>query len=883
MSLPVGTKVGHFEIAAQIGVGGMGEVYRAHDTKLKRDVALKLLPEGFARDPDRLARFQREAEVLASLNHPNIAHIYGVEERALIMELMGGEAPKGSLPFDEAWKIALQIADALEYAHDKGIVHRDLKPANVKVTPEGVVKLLDFGLAKAWRESGTARLDTSVETLTIGETEAGVVLGTAAYMAPEQAAGKPVDKRADIWSWGVVLYELLTGKRPFKGEDTADTLRLILTAEPDLEQAPKQVRGLLKRCLEKQLKQRLRDIGDARFLVQDSAPVIPDSAVASASLRGPLIAACAVALLATVGFWRLASEPQTVEMNQYRVRPFAIEDYAERNPVWSPDGKSIAYAANQPSGSELRVKSLNGSPPVTLASAATKQGSIGITQPSWTPDGRTIYYINSIGIHYGPVYSVSRAGGEPVRVTDEPVFAAAISPDGRTLATLIREEKTNMRILALSSPPGAKPRQLAVLPPSNVQHRIAWSPDQSKILVWLQSPDSTPTSSIWLVSVSTGEAKQIATPSDTIWLNFSWLPDNRRAVVAWPRTDHVEDHTDLSILDTETGRRTLLMPSAEDMIDPSVSPDGKSIAFQTGRVDFDIMEFPLDGSPPHPLLATKQWEDGADWSPVAREYVYTSGESIWLRRSSEAGRQMDSRPIVSISDFPGLKYQLSSPSFSPDGSKIAYIANLTHATNVWISSVSGGAPAPVGDFQGAVTGLTWSPDGQWIAVNWTPPQSGSSRLVKIRVGTEQPITLAKESCSFAPVWSPDSGRILCSMGDVLYTIPAEGGQPEFLGKEYEPLAAWSRDIRFLYVIRTKEGKRELGKLDWRSGAFQPITPLPLGWTINSDFLGSARMSLTQDGKSLATTIAKNTGDIWILEGFQQPPSLWQRLTRHGIR
>src|SRR6516165_9848258 len=200
----------------------MGEVYRARDTKLDRDVAIKILAAAFAADPGRMARFEREAKVLASLNHPNIAHIYGIEERALVMELVEGESPKGPLPFEDTWKIALQIADALEYAHDKGVIHRDLKPANVKVTPDGVVKLLDFGLAKAFSETpeaGSADPENS-PTITLGVTVAGTVLGTAAYMSPEQAKGKKVDKRADVWSWGVVLYELLTGERLFKGGDT---------------------------------------------------------------------------------------------------------------------------------------------------------------------------------------------------------------------------------------------------------------------------------------------------------------------------------------------------------------------------------------------------------------------------------------------------------------------------------------------------------------------------------------------------------------------------------------------------------------------------------------------------------------------------------------
>src|SRR5215468_863791 len=273
--------IAHYRITAKLGEGGMGEVWRATDTKLGREVAIKFLPAAFADDTDRLARFQREAEVLASLNHPNIAHIYGVEERALVMELVEGESPKGPLPFEDAWKIAMQIADALEYAHERGVIHRDLKPANVKVTPDGVVKLLDFGLAKAFSETpdGASLDPENSPTVTLGATVAGTVMGTAAYMSPEQAKGKRVDKRADIWSWGVVLYELLTGERLFKGDEAAGTLAQVLTKEPNLERVPPKVRRLLSECLRKDPKQRLRDIGDAQRLLDDSsAPPDPVTA-----------------------------------------------------------------------------------------------------------------------------------------------------------------------------------------------------------------------------------------------------------------------------------------------------------------------------------------------------------------------------------------------------------------------------------------------------------------------------------------------------------------------------------------------------------------------------------------------------------------------------
>src|SRR5579864_5090952 len=258
MPLAPGSHLGPYEILAPLGAGGMGEVYRARDTKLDREVAIKVLPEAVAQNPERLARFEREAKVLASLNHPNIAQIYGVEDRAIVMELVAGEEIQGPLPLTTALDYARQIADALEVAHEKGIVHRDLKPANVKVTPQGVVKVLDFGLAAVVQNAVESESNlTQSPTMTLGATQMGVLLGTAAYMSPEQARGKPVDKRADIWAFGVVLYEMVTGERLFEGETLSDTLAAVLRHEPDWEAVPEQVGRLLRSCLQKDPAQRL--------------------------------------------------------------------------------------------------------------------------------------------------------------------------------------------------------------------------------------------------------------------------------------------------------------------------------------------------------------------------------------------------------------------------------------------------------------------------------------------------------------------------------------------------------------------------------------------------------------------------------------------------
>jgi serine/threonine protein kinase len=268
MPLSAGDKLGPYEILASIGAGGMGEVYRARDPRLNRDVAIKVSAAQFSE------RFEREAKAIAALNHPNICQIYDVGPNYLVMEFIEGEAPKGPMPLDEALRIAHQIADALEAAHEKGITHRDLKPGNIKIKPNGTVKVLDFGLAKI--HASPASSGENSPTLTIGMTQASMILGTAAYMAPEQARGKEnVDKRADIWAFGVVLYELITGKRVFQGEDVGEILAAVIKEQPNLDDAPQHVRPLLKRCLEKDPKKRLRDIGDMELLLAEpTAPLV---------------------------------------------------------------------------------------------------------------------------------------------------------------------------------------------------------------------------------------------------------------------------------------------------------------------------------------------------------------------------------------------------------------------------------------------------------------------------------------------------------------------------------------------------------------------------------------------------------------------------------
>jgi serine/threonine protein kinase len=406
---PEHRQIGPYQVLFLLGAGGMGEVYRASDTRLKRDVALKILPEAFARDPGRMARFRREAELLASLNHPNIAQIYGVEERALVMELVEGESLEsliklGPMAFDEAWKIALQMADAMEYAHGRGVVHRDLKPANVKVTPEGVVKLLDFGLAKAFTDQREASPSGDETETAPGGTEPGMILGSAAYMAPEQARGKRVDKRADIWSWGVVLYELLTGERLFKADDFAATLAQVLTKEPDLERAPAKVRKLLGRCLEKDPKQRLRDIGEARYLLE----VEVGPATRSPAWMGWIAAGVLFVALGIGSFLSFHQTPPNGPVQRYTI---ALPDNTTNLHSFaiSPDGRFVALAAVVKGKRQLWLR------PLDALQAQPMPGTDDATYPFWSPDSGYIGFFAQ-----GKLKKIAASGGPAQSLCDAP-------------------------------------------------------------------------------------------------------------------------------------------------------------------------------------------------------------------------------------------------------------------------------------------------------------------------------------------------------------------------------------------------------------------------------------------------------------------------------
>ena len=406
MSLAPGDRIGGYVVQDLLGEGGMGKVYRGRDTRLQRDVALKILPPDMALDPSRLARFEREAQILASLGHPNIAGILGVEDgprgQALVLEFVDGRTlaeiiAGGRIPPDEACGIARQIADALEAAHEQGIVHRDLKPANIKVRPDGTVKVLDFGLAKALDPAQGARVDVEDLTRTSpAVTGVGVILGTAAYMSPEQARGKPVDKRADIWAFGCVFYEMLTGVRAFGADTVTDTLAAVVRSEPDWSRLPADVpegiRKLLGRCLDKDPRKRLRDIGDTRFDLDDASI---DSGIAAPS-RSPaprralalsaFTAAIVIGMIVGVIVWRLRAPANDVV--RLSIVPPLDAPLTGSNIAITPDGRAVVYVSGN--GAQLSVRALDQSAPSHLAN---------LGQPSYpfvSTDGRQIAFFDGL-------------------------------------------------------------------------------------------------------------------------------------------------------------------------------------------------------------------------------------------------------------------------------------------------------------------------------------------------------------------------------------------------------------------------------------------------------------------------------------------------------
>ena len=889
MGLTSGAKLGPYEILSPLGAGGMGEVYRAHDSRLGRDVALKVLPAGVADDRSRRARFEQEARSASALNHPNIIVVYdlGASDGVayIVTELVEGESlrgliNRGPVAVRKLLDIGVQFADGLAAAHAAGIIHRDLKPENIMLTREGRVKILDFGLAK---QTGSATPPDG-RTTTQEQTQPGTVLGTVSYMSPEQARGATLDFHSDQFSFGLILYEGACAKKAFQKAESVQTLSAIITEDPPPLDAkvPAPLRWAIDRCLAKEpserydstrdLYQELRSLRDhlSESFTTDSGATAPTPRVRR---RWPLIAGGLLAsLLAGFLLAQLIPRQQGMDIVQERFTPLGTDLSVARFPAWSPDGKSFAYTGVVNGKDEVFVRSLGSSMSSQITHAAA--GVVAF----WSPDSsRVFYYENYMGSDTS-LWSVAVAGGEPELVMKDFV-TAALSPDGKTLA-LLRTE-AGVTSVWISSLPGAPPRKYTPAPFEKIAlvgfPGISFSPDGSKILLSISGTvagGKAPAQEWWLIPYpgDSGRRPQRtlqALPFSTFLSEFSWMPDSRHVVISLASNAQSGSH--LWMADTQSDALRLLTAGLDDEEWPAASPHGQRIIFDEVHRDYDLVEVPLREGTPQALIATDRNEFNPAWSPVAEQFAYVTDrngpQEIWLKSAQEGW----SRPLVTPDQFSDPTVNLCGPTFSPDGSRIAY-ARLSRDNGmwIWISSTGGGAPVRL-THESAAVGEgppAWSPDGNWLA--YERYERGSPELAKFRVGgSEAPIVLKKEAGDFVPAWSPTGDLItfVSPSGDVVLVSP-DGKSERSLGPLKTDYLLWSRDGKTLYGIHPNEDQHEiLFSLEVASGRQKDIEDLGTEFIPGGPLSPSNRYSLAPDGKSFALSIRKYRSDLWMLENF----------------
>ena len=766
MPLDVGDRLGHYDVTALIGEGGMGQVWQATDTQLGRDVALKILPDAFAADPDRLARFQREAQILASLNHPHIAAIYGIEEaegtRALVLELVEGPTladriSKGPIPLDDALPIAKQIAEALEAAHEAGVIHRDLKPANIKVRKDGTVKVLDFGLAKA--------LDTTPEgdpsqspTLTAAATQMGVIMGTAAYMSPEQARGKPVDKRADIWAFGAVLYEMLTGKRAFAGEDLSEVLAGVIKSEPAWQSLPSRMpptlRTYLRRTLEKDPRQRVHDIADVRLALEGAfetttdVPPTPTLQPAGWQRVVPWVAGLTTGLIITgLGVWVFVPRPNAPQINRFIVEPLPGGGVTS-TPVLSPDGRTLAFTGFREGTLQVYLRAMDQGEAVPL------RGTEGTMLTGFSPDGQWL-----------------------------------LVRDVEAVGTLAAD--TTVKRVPLT---GGLVTTLGI-----AQGGADWGPDDTVVLGGF--------SGLRLVPASGGEETVLTTVAEGE-LGHSWprfLPHGR-AVLFYTMTGNAPT-SQVAVYDFETGRRENLFPGTS----PTFIASGHLIFWRDGAlwaVPFDPNRLEVRGDP---VLAVDGVASNAAYaglySVAANGTLFyqpsnvTSANTLgWVNRQGEM--------VTPLVKGEGLKMS----SLSPDGTRVVFSrVTETGSDDLWIMDLESGRDTKLTEVGGINWYPIWTADG--TAVTFTSNREGRLQLF------QRPTDLSRQTELVAPTegrsipgsWTPDGQTLVYRDYDQddmdIWSLPVGSEPVPFLVTEFSERAPrLSPDGKWLVYISDHGGE-----------------------------------------------------------------------------
>jgi serine/threonine protein kinase/Tol biopolymer transport system component len=833
MSLAPGSRIGPYEIVAPLGAGGMGEVYRARDAKLQRDVAIKVLPDLFAQDAERLARFEREARTLASLNHPNIAAIFGIEESkgtcALVMELVDGEdlsvaIARGPMPLADAVSIAKQLVDALEAAHESGIIHRDLKPANVKVRDNGAVKVLDFGLAKAMssgsEDSGLPRDVANSPTLTARATQMGMILGTAAYMAPEQAKGKSVDRRADIWAFGVVLFEMLTGRRAFGGDDVSDVMASVLKTDPDWTalpaDLPPSVRRLLGRCLEKVPRARLGAISDARFDLNETepaavAPVAPNVVVVRPSLvtrLWPAAAGIVVTAVIAALLWPASKTDVSAGITRVSVvAPPGTTIYPDSTQVViSPNGKMVAFVTGDVSKpTALWVRSLD-----SLA-ARQLDGTDGALLPFWSPDSRRIGFftqdkLKTVAVQGGrvePLCDIFGTGGRGATWSVSNVIVFTRDASG----PLYRISANGGEATAATSLDAARKQS---------GHRFPVSLPDGDHFLFAALPGHGGKFDIFAGSLRDGTTTLIGSmESAPVYAEPGWLLYARQGILAAqpfdPRTLKV------------TGEAVSLDDEPTSILDPatsftagyttSVSASGSLAYYSSASANTTATWIDASGKPTGAITLPVGIYSGLTISPDGTHAALVKStsateSSLWLVDLTHGN-------AVPLSSGRGRN---DSPVWSPDSSRVIFASDRDGAEDFYVKNVADASPeqplyrSPV-LFKNP-TG--WSRDGRWIVFTQMDPGTAQNIYLLPSSGTEPPVPflhgpLREDDGRPSPDghWlayaSDDTGRY-----ELYVQSFPEPGHKQQVSQEGVVGGGWTHDGRHLLFVGSD------GKTLWRA-------------------------------------------------------------------
>jgi serine/threonine-protein kinase len=868
MPLAAGSRIGAYEVTAQIGAGGMGEVYRATDTRLKRQVAIKVLPDALAADPERLARFQREAEVLASLNHQNIAQLHGLEEtdgtKALVMELVEGPTladriEVGALPVDEALAIAKQIAAALEAAHEQGITHRDLKPANVKVRPDGTVKVLDFGLAKlAEPAPGSSISATLSPTLSLNATMAGVILGTAAYMAPEQARGKSVDKRADIWAFGAVLFEMLAGSQPFPGEDVSHVLARVIDRDPDwtlLPSAlPPSLRTCLRQCLVKDPRQRLRDIGDVRLALEGAfdtpVPATADSGSSHVPLWRRLIPIVGVSVLLSglvgAAVWFL-TRPEPAKVTKFVLTtppegPLRVSTRVAM--AIAPDG-TVAYASN----GSIYLRRSGDLDPLPIRGAEGRE----LSSPFFSPDGTSVGYAEG----FAQPYSLKRVpvGGGSATTIAQVRFPFYGASWGRGNTIVLGSNEGLFRLNAN----GGSLEQLTRVTNKGESHRWPFLlPDGRNALftVWSGSVGGA---RIAVVSLETGEVTPLL-PNGTspmysptghlVYAASGGAAGGSLRVVAFDADRLIVTNADpMTVVENvlvsvngaayfgvaengtlvfftsppASGKVTLALTDLAGQATPlgvpgpeyqytRISRDGRLVAYQYGEGTTDIAVFEIGGGTA-PLRLTF---DGVSqyplWAADGRRIIFQSN------RDGNAGlfwQTSDGKGPAERLTTSGKEESHIPDSVSRDGAWLVFTAVRGQVSELWRLSLSTKKAEPLVVVPSAqVSQSVLSPDDRWIA--YQSILNGETQIfVEPFPPTGARFQVPPANDNHHPIWDPDGSAIYYVPGPRLFaripitTAPRFGfGTPESFGLNSTARTGGPTQLRRLDIM--PDGKRFVG-------------------------------------------------------------------------